>query len=181
LPGDPAWWQAFTGLIQAILAFAVFYVTHKYVRLTAQLVQLQASVVALQQQSERRESYERRVEVYDALMTFLAEFIRDAGVEFSSIQRLYRDTRQAEFLFASEIPAFIEKVARAANEHLALDPEAAAASGNAERLARAHELELWLVSPAVEEAKEKFGHYLRLTAPIATEGETQGQRSPRPR
>ncbi len=164
-PGDPAWWQAFGGIAQAFLALAVFWVTRKYVSLTADLVKLQADVVKLQKQGEQRNLYDRRVRVYDCLMGFLAAFARDAKTDFESIMQLYRDTREAEFLFGSEIPAFIEQVAKTANEHRSLRPDSAYAAGDQHRIDRIGEVEGWLAVRAFEEAKEKFGPYLRLTEP----------------
>jgi hypothetical protein len=45
LPGDPAWWQAFAGVAQVLLALAIFWVTRKYVNLTGDMVKLQADVL----------------------------------------------------------------------------------------------------------------------------------------
>ena len=164
LPGDPAWWQAFAGVAQAILAVALFYVTHKYVKLTAELVRLQADVATMQKQAERRELYDRRVKVYDVLMSFLALFARDMKIELQAIIQLYRDTREAEFLFGSEIPEFIKLAATAAHEHRSLRPDAAIAAGDVKKMERINEVENWLAGKALEEAKEKFGRYLRLAA-----------------
>ena len=165
LPGDPAWWQAFAGVAQVLLALAIFWVTRKYVNLTGDMVKLQTDVLALQKQGEQRELYDRRVRIYDNLMGFLARFARDMKIEFSTIIELYRDTREAEFLFGTEVPAFIDEVAKAANELWTLRPDNAIATGDQPRVNRIHELERWLVTTAFEQAKTLFGRYLKLTDP----------------
>jgi hypothetical protein len=158
LPGDPAWWQAFAGIVQAGLALAIFYVTRRYVNLTAQLVRLQGDIVNLEKQGKIRELYDRCVKVYDAVMNFLSEFARDLRADPPSIRHLNRDTREAEFLFEAEIPGLIETIRMKASQHYGLRPDNAASKD----LGQIEELEHWLTSQAFTEAKEKFGRYLKL-------------------
>jgi len=165
LPGDPAWWQAFTGVVQAVLAFAVFYVTRRYVELTGHLVTMQRDIVNLQKQAERRELYDRRLRIYNAVMSFLAKFAQDVKIDLQSIIQLHPDTRDADFLFGPEIPDLIKKIAQEAHRHRALRPDQAIATGDMERLHQIEEIENWLMVSAFEEAKAKFGVYLRLSEP----------------
>ena len=158
LPGDPAWWQAFAGIVQAILAIAIFAVTYKYVRLTGALVNLQ-------KQAERREQYERRIKIYDAVMSFLAKFATDMKAELQEITGLNRDTREADFLFGQEVPDLISKVARTALEHRTLRVTKAIELGDVEKIKRNAGLEEWLTTTAWKDAKEVFGRYLKLGEP----------------
>ena len=174
LPGDPAWWQAFAGIAQVVLAAALFWITRKYVALTADLVRLQADVVKLQKQSEQRDLYERRVKVFDCTMGFLAAFARDVKIELEPIMQLYRDTREAEFLFGPDVPAFIEKVGKTAHEHRSLRPDTAYATGDQKRIDRITGVEGWLSGPAFEQAKEVFGRYLRLADPETPTEDARG-------
>jgi hypothetical protein len=166
LPGDPAWWQAITAVLQTILAFLIFYVTRKYVSLTADLVKLQADVVKLQKQGERREYYDRRFKIYDPLMAFLSKFATDMKVfSIQEIGQLHRDTREAEWLFGPDIPELIRQVANKANQHRTLKVAVGVASGDEEHKKRIAALEEWLTDTAFREAREKFGRYLKLAEP----------------
>lgn len=182
---DPGWWQAFVGIVQAfvgivqgVLAFAIFRVTRKYVLLTADLVKLQADVVKLQKQGEQRGLYDRRVKVYDSLMGFLSEFAREMKIDFPPIMQLYRDTREAEFLFGPEIPEFIDHVAKRAGEHRVLQTENVYEAGDQQKINEIQEVEGWLAITASKEAKDKFGRYLRLaesdTPPPGPKGISKG-------
>jgi hypothetical protein len=84
--------QAFTGVVQILLASALIWVTWRYVRLRGALVKLQADIVDLQKQGERRELFDRRVKVYESVMAFLAAFAQDVKVELPAIMQFYRDT-----------------------------------------------------------------------------------------
>jgi hypothetical protein len=121
--GDPAWWQAFAAIAQVLLALALLFVTLRYVGLTGELVKLQADIVKLEKKSNQRELYDRRLKVYESVMAFLGGFAQDVKVELSGIMQLYRDTRDAEFLFGDEIPKYIEHVAKTAHEYRVLNLE----------------------------------------------------------
>lgn len=160
--GDPSWWQAFAGAAQALLAFAIFWATLRYVRLTKELVQLQAEIVKLQKQGERRELYDRRLKLYKGVMGFLGAFTPDFKIDTQAIIQLYRDTSEAEFLFDVEIANFIKEMAGKAGNYKSLRPETVYQLGDLEKIARVEELQLWLGITAFDEAKRKFGQYLRL-------------------
>ncbi len=171
---DPAWWQAFAAIAQVVLAGALFWITRRYVKLTADLVKLQQEMGNMQQQAERRELYDRRIVIYHDVMKFLAEFARHLKIDFQQIMQLYRDTREAELLFFPEIQEFIDEVAKTANEIWTLQANDAIASGDQTRLNRIHELRNWLVAPAFEQAKTLFGRYLKLTDPGSEKAPSHG-------
>lgn len=166
LPGDPAWWQAVAGLLQAGFAVAIFVVTRRYVALTHDLVRLQADVVKLQKDTERRELYDRRIEVYEKCMAFLSSFLRDMKFEFEDIVAFLRDTRRAEFIFDADVKALLDQIYAKANDHRSLSrvPELRRTREQNDRINQA---EQWLVVTAFEEAKQIFGRYLRLVEPPA--------------
>jgi hypothetical protein len=165
LPGDPAWWQAATGLFQALLALAIWRVTRRYVDLTAELVRLQADVVRLQKQTERRELYDRRLRVYDATKSFLAEFARSMEIDIPAILQLYRDTREAEFLFEPAATDLIQEIAKRASEHRTIRMTHQDPIADQTALNRMHELESWLVETAFAETRRIMGRDLELNQP----------------
>ncbi|HEY7390307.1 MAG TPA: hypothetical protein VH640_17455 [Bryobacteraceae bacterium] len=100
-------------------------------------------------------------------MEFLSTFARDVKVELPAIMQLYRDTRDAEFVFGEEILKYIEQVAKTAHEYRVVNLDKAIMSGDVAKIQRSNELEEWLVNQVFKEAKEKFGRYLKLTEPEA--------------
>jgi hypothetical protein len=162
IPGDPVWWQAIAGVAQALLAAAILLATRRYVKLTGSLVGLQSDVIVLQKQAAQRELYDRRVMIYDKTMAFLAKFAGSLTVEFGDIQQLYRDTREAEYLFEADVCKFITEVAEKASENRAMK---AVHDTDQDRINRCNELDNWLASTAWEKAKDVFGHYLRIVEP----------------
>jgi len=157
LPGDPAWWQALAGILQAAFAIAIFVVTRRYVKLTGDLVTLQGEVIALQRQTAQRELYDRRVKVYDTTRTFMAKFSRDVKIEFRDIQELLRDTREAEFLFEKDATGFIDELWHKANEHRVRSTQSPLGL---------EALEEWLMVTSYQDAKRIFGRYLKIAEDI---------------
>jgi hypothetical protein len=74
------------------------------------------------------------VKVYDTLMAFLAILVRDLRVEVPTVMQLYRETREADFLFGPEIPDLIDRVAKSALEHHDVRLDGAIASGDVPRI-----------------------------------------------
>ena len=170
LPGDPAWWQAASGLIQALLAFAILLVTRQYVCLTAKLVSLQADVVRLQEQGERLTLYDRRLQVYDATKSFLAAFGRDLTVDIPAVLQLYRDTREAEFLFEPAATKLIKRIADMALEHHKIRVTHGDPIVDQTALTRVHELDTWLMEAAPAETRRIMGRDLELNQPESPQG-----------
>jgi hypothetical protein len=163
LPGDPAWWQAFAGFIQAVFALALFVVTKRYVTLTK-------AVVQLERQNLRLALYDRREQICTETMGFLANFVKDMKIEFTEIQSFLRDTREAEFLFEADVVDFLRELREKALEHHAKSVTYEK-THNQELLNRVHKLEGWLAETAWAEAKRIFGRYLRLAEDVALEQE----------
>jgi hypothetical protein len=157
---------ALAALTQAIIAVMIWRVTSRYVTLTAEIKNLQAEVVALQKQGVKRELYGRRLEVYDRTMAFLAACVRDFRIDWPELIQFLRDTRDAEFLFEKDVVTFLGEVYRNASKHRTVS-RARDQQSRQEDVDRLNEIESWLATTAVDQAKTTFGRYLRVADEIS--------------
>ena len=64
----------------------------------------------INKQRLRHETYERRLQIYKIIQTFLLDILRDSKTDFTSASKFYVDTSEAAFLFDQEVSNFIDKV-----------------------------------------------------------------------
>lgn len=150
--GSFAWWQAVAGLSQAILAFFLY-------RVTRDLAGLGLFQSRLQKQSLKIALFQRRLDTFLSLMSFLAK----GSPEIPSAIQFLRETNTAEFLFGPEIDAFIQRVYSDAIKIHRLETSLISEHDDRRRDALVNELtplQLWFSSTAFAEAKELFRSYL---------------------
>lgn len=97
--GNLAWWQTLAGLAQALLAVLLFKVSRD-------LVRLGAFQSRLQKQSLKIGLFQKRLDVFPALMGFQSK----PGADAPNSLQLLRDTNTTDLLFGPEVEAFIQKV-----------------------------------------------------------------------
>jgi len=150
--GNFAWWQAFAGVVQAVVAFFLF-------RVTCYLAKVGVFQSRLQTQSLKISLFQKRLDTFLSVMGFLA----NGRAEPPTAIQLRRDTITAEFLFDPEIEAFIDKVYTHAIKVNSLETKINS-EGDPDRretlFREFNPLMEWLSVTAFTEAKALFGRYL---------------------
>src|ERR1039457_331739 len=158
--------QAVAAIVQSLFAVLIWFVTRRYVALTKNLVTASQSQLQLQRQTLRASLYEMRLKVFLATMEFLAHFAIEMRVEIPDVQKLLRETNEAEFLFEADVVDFVSEVRKKALEHRA-KARGMDDSREAERrqglLEDVTQIENWLSSDAFELGKKRFLPYLRFS------------------
>ena len=140
---------------------------------TTILIAALAVYIAYQQwkANERRlilDRYDKRFRVYQSVMAFLALACRDFRPPYIEVQRFYRETADADFLFGSEIAAYLAEIRKHAIESEAAHAEycditRVPPSGYDPQdvAARMHEHSVWLTHQVERNiARDKFRNYL---------------------
>ncbi|PYQ83798.1 MAG: hypothetical protein DMG02_32985 [Acidobacteria bacterium] len=119
--------------------------------------------------NERRlvlDRYDRRFRVYQLTMDFISLACRDFKPPFAEIQRFYRDTMDADFLFGPEIAAYLDELRKHAIESESAHSEYRDYTmplpdgyDHNDVTRRMHEHSVWLTNQ-FEVAREKFRKYL---------------------
>lgn len=138
------------------------------------VIAILAAYIAYQQwQTNRRkldwDRYERRLRVYEATKSFLAQIMREANLHFDDISKFISETAEADLLFGPEIPKYLRELRTHANElRIATDqyrdstqikPEGYEHSKTVETK---HTELCWLAEQFDGKAKEKFAKYLKI-------------------
>lgn len=128
-------------LVPAIAGFAVYIAKQQYRTAERKL---------------RLDLFDRRLAVFNSVMKFLAEIVRDANADLNQLFTLVTETRDAEFLFDSEISAYINglytKALELRTKHAVGDYK-----GDPQLLQ-------WF-SEQLKDAKEQFRKYLHFPQP----------------
>lgn len=149
VPPGVYWAVAVVGLLTA------FYRTwldqyKQVVKLTSE-----RQVDAAKQRTEVRLAlYERQLAVFDSTMKVITKVLRTAKVGLDDLSNLMLETRECEFIFGPDIRTYIDEIySRCVEMHT--DSVTGQRNG-----AKFTELMMWF-SGQVEEAKKKFGKYMK--------------------
>ncbi len=79
------------------------------------LIALMATYIAFQQWKTNQlklklETYDRRLRVYEEVKKILIIILRDANVSYDDLIKFRTSVSEADFLFGSEIPEYIEEI-----------------------------------------------------------------------
>jgi hypothetical protein len=151
---------AVAALLQVVVAVFIYCITARYVAVTKSLADLQAELARIEKENARRELFDRRVKVYDCVMSHLVNFAAKSKFEHAEVHQFWLDTRNAEFLFEADVTDFLSDVGGAAAEFRALQ---AGPSGFAMHRQRA--LEQMFKTEFFDRARTVFGRYLHLGDP----------------
>lgn len=122
--------------------------------------------IAYQQyrQGQRANLYEKRYQIFVAVMEFLGHILAHANTDDHQLRQLIQRTREANFLFGDDVPMFIKSIhdrgvdlmcSKMELDPMPVGPErTAAVQKNTEHLK-------WLTSQ-FEESVKIFGRYLKL-------------------
>jgi hypothetical protein len=122
---------------------------------------------SLQKQAIKHALFDKRHSIYVKVREYLAEYTKDCEITLEKAIQFLRDTRDTEWLFASEVKDFVEDVYKKSINLRSLDKiqrqrQMHGESLSAEQYAELQALEMWLGVTAHDLARERFDPYLKL-------------------
>jgi hypothetical protein len=161
-----------------VLPFCVV-TSHPHVALALQILQALltpviagiAVYIAWQQWkvNERKlalDQYERRLRIYQGVISILTLVLRDFKPEFSDLQKFRVATAEADFLFEPEVPAYLDEIVSrglelwsAHADYRDFTQQPPPGYDHQKVVNAIHEQEVWFTSQH-EAAKQKFKKYL---------------------
>ena len=77
----------------------------------------------LQRLTSKRELYDRRLQVFEATMEFVAKVVRDGSPDDDGVRQLSRQRAASLFLFKEEIPKYLDELYKKAVDLMFADRE----------------------------------------------------------
>lgn len=102
------------------------------------------------------ELFEKRLEIYNQIATLFAKILQDGTIDKDSINKFFRNTRTAYFLFDKRIDDYIEEIYKKA-----FDLHYLAKKTDEKGLDKYKEVFSWFENEILK-LKEKFAKYLQL-------------------
>jgi hypothetical protein len=147
--------QILQGLLTPVIAFIAVYIAWQQWKV-----------------NERKfafDQYERRLRVYQEVLSFLTFVLRDFKIEIIDLQKFRAATAEADFLFKPEISAYLDEIVKRAwqlrsahNQYRDFTQAHPPEYDHQKITAEMHEQEVWF-SEQHEAAKVKFKKYLDVT------------------
>lgn len=119
--------KLFTALLTPMLAVTTGYIAVQQYRLSKKQLTANADQFRLSYQLSQNQFrlalLERRYKVYEATTKLLGKAIQRARVSDEDLQTFLWETRETEFLFGSELKAYLDEVYKNAADLLVFDDE----------------------------------------------------------
>ena len=89
-------------VLTVIIALIAAYIAYQQWRTNARMVKLDA--------------FDRRFRIFDEVQRFIGVVLRNGGASEEELQKFYRATLEAEFIFGKEIPRYLSELRRHADK-----------------------------------------------------------------